>query len=100
MLEEAQARNSERIAKLNGRILCSSIDPSREARKWVDLHSEISEDCETIFVLGLGCGYHIVEPDYPLFPDRDMESRQHATNYRYIWGVFCIPSTNKWHLGA
>jgi hypothetical protein len=44
--------------KKNGKWLASSVDPVREARQWSEV---VLATTETIIVLGLGCGYHVVE---------------------------------------
>jgi len=53
------AKNSELIFTLAGRHLCSSVQPSREAQQWISYHQSLWENCQTVIVLGLGCGYHV-----------------------------------------
>jgi hypothetical protein len=53
------AKNSELIFTMNGRHLCSSFNPTREAHQWATFHQPQWKDCEAIVVLGVGCGYHI-----------------------------------------
>lgn len=62
-LERDVARSGHEVLKKNGRWLASSIDPLREARQWSrQVLKQIGPDStETAVVLGLGCGYHVVE---------------------------------------
>jgi hypothetical protein len=53
------AKNSELTFTVDGRHLCSSHNPTREAQSWVIDHRAELENCEGVIVLGVGCGYHI-----------------------------------------
>ncbi len=49
------------VFKLDERLLCSRFDPVKEAKSWVEFHSEDFANTQTIVLLGLGSGYHAVE---------------------------------------
>ena len=53
------AKNSELIFTVSGRHLCSSVHPTKEAQQWISYHQALWQNCRTIVVLGLGCGYHV-----------------------------------------
>lgn len=53
------ARNSDRIFSCGGRHLCSTVDPTREADQWVQAQAGLIGGCQSVIVLGLGCGYHV-----------------------------------------
>lgn len=59
MLEWVQSERSSLIPKLNGQLLCSTIDPVIEGRRWAEKVTSVSRDWEAFFVLGLGGGYHV-----------------------------------------
>lgn len=61
MLACDQARNGAEIIRLNGRLVCSRVDPLQEAQKWVKKVKKDHPKNTTIIVLGLGCAYHVVE---------------------------------------
>jgi hypothetical protein len=58
-IEFLVAKNSELVFKVAGRHLASAFNPTKEAHGWINHHQEIWRDCETIIVLGVGCGYHL-----------------------------------------
>src|SRR6516162_293586 len=58
-IEFSMAKNSELTFTVDGRHLCSSINPSKEAKSWVVHHEKYWKNCETVIVVGLGCGYHV-----------------------------------------
>lgn len=69
------------ILKKNGRLLASMMDPVREGMMWADrICANIGKD-ESIIVLGLGAGYHVLElrrrlPETPILviePDAEVE---------------------------
>jgi hypothetical protein len=37
------------------------VDPEKEARQWVEGSSEAIQVAQVVMVLGLGCGYHVVQ---------------------------------------
>lgn len=53
-----QARSGHPILKVDGRGLCSSFDPIKEATSWAEKAVVDAGDAESVFVLGLGAGYH------------------------------------------
>lgn len=55
----ATAKNSELIFTSDGRHLCSSVRPTKEAQNWFNHHQGLYQNCRSVFVLGLGCGYHV-----------------------------------------
>ncbi|OFZ17856.1 MAG: hypothetical protein A2Z20_05760 [Bdellovibrionales bacterium RBG_16_40_8] len=60
MIERSQSRNKKNILTRNGHLLCSQIDPMREAQRWVDKHRERLSSQKRAIILGVGCGYHLV----------------------------------------
>jgi hypothetical protein len=54
------ASDGLKIIRRDGRLLASRIDPRREAEEWVGRRRVLLEDVKTIFVLGLGAGYHVL----------------------------------------
>lgn len=61
MVEFRVSRKNHRYFTLNGRHICSSVDPVEEAVNWVNgLEPSVSE-ANSIIVLGLGNGFHVVE---------------------------------------
>lgn len=61
MLESCTAQNGSTVIRQQGRLLASLVDPQAEARDWIDRQTALLKDVRTIFVLGLGCGYHVNE---------------------------------------
>lgn len=59
MIEVLASRNGPSVIRLDGRYLASSIDPIREAASWAERALRASGDKPTIFVVGVGCGYHV-----------------------------------------
>ena len=59
MIEVNVAITGDKIAKRDGKYICSRVDPWREARGWLDFHAEQIKFAESIIVVGLGCGYYI-----------------------------------------
>ncbi len=59
MLEWIESRTSHLIPKQNGTLLCSSIDPMAEAKKWVARQTGDLKSYDVLFVLGLAGGFHI-----------------------------------------
>lgn len=64
------AKNSEMIFTVDGRHLCSAVDPSHEAKQWVSNHKTRISGAETILIVGVGCGYHIREMKKIVHPRR------------------------------
>lgn len=60
-LEFIETKSQHRGLKKNGKLVCSSINPVAEAKKWVNKHLDAFTKAESIVVLGIGCGYHLVE---------------------------------------
>jgi Glycosyltransferase Maf N-terminal domain len=44
---------------MNGKLLCSSFDPIKEAQSWVKKNEQKLNSQTQIVVLGAGCGYHL-----------------------------------------
>jgi hypothetical protein len=61
MIERLHSKKGHAIAKCAGRYVCSSIDPAKEANDWVHKLSRRLKDMKTVIVLGVGCGYHLVQ---------------------------------------
>ena len=49
------------VARLNGRLLASRVDPVGEAKRWVERRRPFLNRVRGIFVLGIGSGYHVAE---------------------------------------
>lgn len=60
MIVKLKSKNEKNIATVNGKLLCSSIDPLKEAQSWVKKNAQKINTQNQIFVLGAGCGYHLV----------------------------------------
>lgn len=59
MIEWVESRNNLMVPMQNGVLLCSSIDPVAEAKKWVEKYIADINEYEVIFILGLAGGFHI-----------------------------------------
>lgn len=53
------AKNSELIFTVNDLALCSGYNPTLDAEQWVERNANFWAGVHTIFVLGVGCGYHL-----------------------------------------
>ena len=81
MLEWIESRNSQFVPRVEGLLLCSSIDPVIEGRKWAEKATEKDAPYEVYFVMGLGGGYHVsalaqMHPNAEIIviePSRDLE---------------------------
>jgi hypothetical protein len=49
------------VFRFGGRLLASRFDPRAEATQWLNARTEFIDRVKTIFVLGLGCAYHVEE---------------------------------------
>ena len=61
MIRETQARDKSKIFIWNDRYLCSRSNPHKEAQQWVQERSHQVSSSQYVIVLGLACGYHIIE---------------------------------------
>src|ERR1700741_2348478 len=61
MIERLKSKKGHVIAKFNGRFVCSSVDPVKEAEDWVTKLGRSVHDIKTIIVMGVGCGYHLAQ---------------------------------------
>ena len=61
LLARSHSPSGHTIWSENGRALCSRVDPLKEAVSWVDHHAGDITTSQVVIVLGLGCGYHLVE---------------------------------------
>jgi len=59
MFERMDARNGQQIFKFKNRLLCSRVNPQGEAFEFIESQFARLEDVPNIFVVGLGCGYHV-----------------------------------------
>lgn len=59
MLERISAKNKCAVIKWNGKYICSSVDPVKEAGDWVKKQQMRLSRQKNIIVLGAGCGYHL-----------------------------------------
>lgn len=53
------SRSGHPILKKDGRFLDSSFDPVKDATIWAERVAREAGDAESVFVLGVGTGYHI-----------------------------------------
>ncbi len=59
-LTEVVARDGLRVAKLNGMATASTMQPGQEADRWVSLlPSTLWQTEDTIYVIGVGSGWHL-----------------------------------------
>ena len=49
------------VLRHEGRLLASSVNPQHEAREWLQRRQPLTSGIQTIFVLGAGSGYHLLE---------------------------------------
>ena len=61
MIEMVLAKTGDLVFDYDHRQLCSHVDPKHDAKLWVDRRLGELDQSECIIVLGLGCGYHILE---------------------------------------
>ena len=61
MIEIETAKSGHQILKKEGRLLASSYHPLKEAATWADAAAAGLGPNEGVIVLGVGCGYHVVE---------------------------------------
>jgi hypothetical protein len=65
-IETGLSRSGHEVLKKDGRWLASSIDPLKEARQWVEQFEKLKPgsifECDdSLIILGIGSGYHVVE---------------------------------------
>lgn len=61
MIEVLSGKNGNAVLKFEGRLLASRFDPRAEAALWVDRRKTFLDKVQTVFILGAGSGYHILE---------------------------------------
>lgn len=61
MIERATSKSQKPCLKFSGRYVCSSVDPENEARLWVEKNAMKIKDHRCAIILGVGCGYHLIE---------------------------------------
>lgn len=61
MIEWENSRSGARIPRWNGRLMASKLDPEAEARDWMSRRTLFIDKVKTVFVLGVGGGFHIAE---------------------------------------
>ncbi len=61
MIEIVTCNNGLKVLRYAGRLLASRFDPEVEAQHWLNSRREFLETARTVFVLGLGSGYHVGE---------------------------------------
>lgn len=85
MITIEESRSGHRIIKCDGRVLASTFDPIKEAKTWVDQSVQLADARETLVILGLGAGYHVVE----LRSRRDRQPVLVIENRREIVSAAC-----------
>lgn len=61
MIEFVTAKSGERVIRWEGRLLASQVDPVGEARDWFQRRGAFVGKVKTVFILGAGSGFHILE---------------------------------------
>jgi len=60
-LELVDTKTDAPSIKVDNVLLHSRYDPEKEAKEWVAYHEEMINNASSIYVLGFGLGYHILE---------------------------------------
>lgn len=60
-MEWVLAKSGDQVIRWQGRLLASRVDPSGEARDWFLRRGAFAGKVKSIFILGAGSGFHIVE---------------------------------------
>jgi hypothetical protein len=72
MIEWVETRTLHHVPRDRGQLLCSSIDPIAESKKWFEKSFDKSnERYEAIFILGLAGGFHVAQVA-GAFPDAEI----------------------------
>lgn len=61
MIDWVTAKSGDKVIRWQGRLLASRVDPSGEAREWFLRRLSFVTKVKSIFVLGAGSGFHLVE---------------------------------------
>ena len=61
MIERLTTPTGDVVTRVDGRLSASRIDPRAEARAFVDDRAALLDQVQTVFILGLGAGYHVAE---------------------------------------
>lgn len=61
MVQREISKSGVPILTASGRLLCSRVDPMKEAQRWVASHRQVIETVPSILVLGIGSGFHVAE---------------------------------------
>lgn len=59
MIEVLSGERGHAVVRVNGRLLASRFDPVAEARDWLARRMAFLDRVRTVFVLGIGAGYHV-----------------------------------------
>lgn len=59
MLELISGERGQTVIRREGRLLASRFDPVGEAQAWIARRMTFLDKVKTVFVLGLGAGYHV-----------------------------------------
>lgn len=59
MLARVQSKTGESLLTYNGKYLASSVSAAKEADTWVQRCLNQLQGVTSVFVLGVGCGYHL-----------------------------------------
>ncbi len=60
MIEETRTPNGEVVYRIDGRLTASRVNPTKEAKQWIEIHRSEIERTDRIIVLGCGSGHHLV----------------------------------------
>lgn len=61
LLRTLKSRNHQHIFTWQDKYLCSRTDPQKEAQAWLSQRQSQINSAKYLIVLGLGCGFYIIE---------------------------------------
>lgn len=59
MIEIVTSKSGQPVVRRDGRLLASRFEPATEAAAWLERRRTLLDNVRTVFVLGLGAGYHV-----------------------------------------
>ncbi|MCB0411256.1 MAG: hypothetical protein KDD22_01945 [Bdellovibrionales bacterium] len=77
MLEIVNSQQGTPVVCWQGLALASMKNPVRAAEHWVIQNTSAVKNCDTVIILGLGCGYHVVE-FLKVFPEKSVVVLEHT----------------------
>ncbi len=61
MIDWVIAKSGDKVIRWQGRLLASRVDPAGEAREWFSRRLPFASKVKSIFAMGGGSGFHILE---------------------------------------